>query len=173
MVTFEMHRYASNRTRHGKSKAFQTKRSDWPMRANGGTGRSGADWQHRRLCAHAHVPKPRPVANVSTDSISHCIVIDSRYWHFLKQMSWGCARISYVFILFRVLDILFFDFSSCSAGYKTGQAMDSVSEWVVPAVMMLGGMDGKEYGALHAAAAAAAGYTMDSGIYLLLNFIGS
>lgn len=30
--------------------------------------------------------------------------------------------------------------------------------------MMLGGMDGKEYGALHAAAAAA-GYTMDSGQY--------
>lgn len=28
---------------------------------------------------------------------------------------------------------------------------------------MLGGMDGKEYGALHAAAAAAAGYAMETG----------
>lgn len=36
-----MHQHASNRTRHGKRKAFEMKRGDWPARANGGGGRSG------------------------------------------------------------------------------------------------------------------------------------
>ncbi|CAB3248589.1 unnamed protein product [Arctia plantaginis] len=52
--------------------------------------------------------------------------------------------------------------------YHTRTASDKVSVTSCPygvvqcSIMMLGGMDGKEYGALHAAAAAA-GYAMETG----------
>lgn len=48
--------------------------------------------------------------------------------------------------------------------------MDSAVWHVSVVVMMLGGMDGKEYGALHAAAAAA-GYAMEAGKIATIFFI--
>lgn len=62
-----MHQHASNRTRHGKRKAFEMKRSDWWVVTNGGGGR-GARRLAARGCARAHVAAARRADNVCLSS---------------------------------------------------------------------------------------------------------